>query len=212
MKQFESGRINVCVIGEGERLVLLPTSASEAERIYALTDEGCTLAAIDGIDWNYDLTPWAAKGVFKGRGDFGGGADALLSRLTGEIMPRLGASEYEKRYIAGYSLAGLFALYAVTRTDRFDGAASVSGSLWFDGFGDYFADAPVHAGRIWFSLGDAEKYAKNPRLAAVDACTRAAYERVRSLSVESVYVTHRGGHFCEPERRIAEAISWLINN
>ena len=35
--------------------------------------------------------------------------------------------------IAGYSLAGLFALYALYKTDAFTRVASMSGSLWFPG-------------------------------------------------------------------------------
>lgn len=35
--------------------------------------------------------------------------------------------------IAGYSLAGLFALYALYKTDVFTRVASMSGSLWFPG-------------------------------------------------------------------------------
>lgn len=35
------------------------------------------IAAIDGLDWSNDLSPWEAPGIFKREGDFGGGADVF---------------------------------------------------------------------------------------------------------------------------------------
>ena len=59
------------------------------------------------------------------------------------------------RGIAGYSLAGLFAVYALYRTDVFARAASVSGSLWFPGFREYvFSHTPLcRPDCVYFSLG-----------------------------------------------------------
>ena len=85
--------------------------------------------------------------------------------LTGQIVPsveaRLGFSPVS-RAIAGYSLAGLFALWAVFQTDVFDRAASVSGSLWYDGFTDYINSSVSPSGlrQIYLSLGDREKNAR----------------------------------------------------
>jgi predicted alpha/beta superfamily hydrolase len=54
--------------------------------------------------------------------------------------------------IGGYSLAGLFALWASTRTDLFFGVAAASPSVWFPGFIDYMADHSVHAGTVGIIL------------------------------------------------------------
>lgn len=62
---------------------------------------------------------------------FTGGADNYLRLLTEEIIP---AAEKEIngvpcwRGIAGYSLAGLFALYGIYQTDLFSRVGSMSGS------------------------------------------------------------------------------------
>ena len=40
-------------------------------------------------------------------------------------------------YIGGYSLAGLFSLWAAYQTDVFSGFAAASPSVWFPGFIEY---------------------------------------------------------------------------
>ncbi|MCI8387371.1 MAG: esterase [Clostridiales bacterium] len=211
MNVIELNEIKITLFGDSDRLVLLHTSADEAAAIYALTKPDYTLAAIEGIDWNSDLSPWAVKGVFKSAGDFSGGADEYLAHLRYEIMPAIHADEYCERYLAGYSLAGLFALYTATKADDFDGIASVSGSVWYDGFVEYFRKSAVHTKSVWLSLGDAEGKSRNPRLAAVDSCTEAVYARLRELKLDCTYVRHIGGHFNEPEHRVADAINWLLS-
>ena len=78
------------------------------------------LAAFEVRDWNRELSPWEAPPVF-GKVPFGGMAEETLSfvldRLLPELRTRLGADM--KLCIGGYSLAGLFALWAATRTDAF---------------------------------------------------------------------------------------------
>ena len=69
-----------------------------------------------------------------------GGADDYLRLLIEEIIPTAekeidGVPRW--RGIAGYSLAGLFSLYAIYRTDLFSLVGSMSGSLWFPGMKEY---------------------------------------------------------------------------
>ncbi len=72
--------------------------------------------------------------------------DTLTQRIVPLTENHLGYAP-EFRGIAGYSLAGLFALWAVYQTGLFDRAASVSGSLWFDGFLT-FCVGPLDAVRL----------------------------------------------------------------
>ena len=80
--------------------------------------------------------------------------------LTHQIIPfteeKLG---YVPKFhgIAGYSLAGLFALWSVYQTDLFDWAASISGSLWFDGFLEFMKANTPKVKFIYFSLGIKKK-------------------------------------------------------
>ena len=199
----------ITFFGEGDDLVFLPALGDEGAAIFSLLRNSCRLAVISGFDWNRDLSPWAAKAAFRKGGDFSGGAEEFLSRLlmAAETAEKLCGAK--RRFIAGYSLAGLFALWSVTKVDFFDGAASVSGSLWFDGFRGYLEKSTIFASRIYFSLGDREKYARDERLASVDDRTREAYGIIKSRGIDSIFELNPGGHFNEPESRTARAIDWL---
>ena len=78
-----------------------------------------------------DLSPWQAPAVF-GKDAFGGGASDTLSAM----LP-LCEDKAKTYYIGGYSLAGLFALWAAYQTDTFKGVAAVSPSVWFPDFENY---------------------------------------------------------------------------
>ena len=115
-------------------------------------------------------------------------------------------------YIAGYSMAGLFALYSLYRTDFFAGCASCSGSLWFPGFYEYvceheFADSPS---KLYLSLGDREAKTKNPVMATVEDKTRGISECYKAKGYDVYFEMNQGGHFNDPELRTANGIAWLI--
>ena len=125
--------------GKGEQprpVVYLHMEPEEAARL-AVELPGCVLVCVSGNDWNRDFSPWAAAGVFRTGGDFSGGAEGYLQTFCQEVMPAAeGAMHFSVtgRYIAGYSMAGLFALYSWLRGMPWDGVACCSGSVWFDGF------------------------------------------------------------------------------
>lgn len=166
MHTFVTGGKTVCVFPAAEAdapVVYLNTFGDEGQKVYdALKASGCpplSLVAISGLSWEHDMAPWAGAAAFKNGAPFTGSADAYLRLLTGELLP---AVEWELpgtprwRGIAGYSLAGLFAVYALYHTDVFSRAASVSGSLWFAGFREYvFSHEPKRPpDYVYFSLGD----------------------------------------------------------
>ena len=186
-----------------------------AEAAAALQEDAkLVLVSVEGVDWDRDLTPWPAPGVFRGRGDFAGGADAYLKELTGNIVP---AVEAELgfypccRSLAGYSLAGLFAIYALYRTDVFSRVASMSGALWYDGFLDFMKkSAPVRLpDRAYFSLGGRERKAGDRRLAVVEECTAEAEELLRSRGANTRFELNPGNHFTDVSGRIARGIRWI---
>ncbi|MCD8397614.1 MAG: hypothetical protein LUD12_10640 [Lachnospiraceae bacterium] len=68
------------------------------------------------------MTPWPIPPISKGDTPCSGGADIYLKQLTGELLPQIEASLLfppEYCVLAGYSLAGLFAVYAAYKTDSF---------------------------------------------------------------------------------------------
>lgn len=133
---FPSLEVNVPVI-------YLNTFSNEGQKVFeAAQAAGCppfTLVAISDLDWNHDIVPWDNPPAFKNAEPCTGGADDYLRLLTEEIIPTAekeinGVPRW--RGIAGYSLAGLFALYAIYRTALFSRVGSISGSLWFPGISE----------------------------------------------------------------------------
>ncbi len=174
-------------------------------------------AAISGGNWDDQLSPWPAPRAFKGGNDFGGGAAGFLEELTGGIMPETEKAAAamgvmpEYSAIAGYSLAGLFAVYAVMESDAFRRGASASGSLWFDGFTDHMEKwSGTVPEKFYFSLGNKEKNTKNQRMATVEERTLKAETMMRGFGAETVFESNEGGHFSEPERRTARGIRWML--
>ena len=200
---------------DSQTVVYAVMDQAEAQAVWPLLKEPRpALAAISGVDWNRELSPWPAPGVFRDSGDFSGEGPTFLDTLTGRIVPlveaQLGFAPVS-RAVAGYSLAGLFALWSVFQTDMFDRAASVSGSLWFDGFMDYMSSSapPSSLRKIYLSLGDREKNARNQRMAAVEDCTRQAAELLREWNIPVVFEMNPGGHFQDIPGRIARGINQL---
>ena len=134
---------------------------SEAEEVYALakqlTGADFTLIAFETENWNDELSPWSAPAVF-GDEAFGGNAQKTLEVLKNDVVPTVESEigRPERRFIGGYSLSGLFALWCCYECDLFGGAASCSGSLWFPKLDEYIESRPVPSGKFYFSLGDKE--------------------------------------------------------
>lgn len=177
---------------------------SEIALIRDLTQQDFTLIAVKTDRWNDDLSPWQAPPVF-GSDGFGGGAAETLAA----ILP-LCADRGRTYYLGGYSLAGLFALWAAYQTDVFAGIAAASPSVWFPGFSAYMQAHPIRTGRVSLSLGDREERARNPVTASVGDCIRADYALLQKQGVPCVLEWNRGNHFTEPDRRTARAFARLM--
>ena len=197
-------------------LACVIAGSDEANALLAEWDnESVSLVFVACRDWNSQLSPWPAPACFKGGGAFAGGADAFLSEITESLLPAAERALGLKpcaRAVAGESLAGLFALYALMKGGPFTMAASVSGSLWFDGWAEYFLARPLpRNARVYLSLGDREEFTRNARLSAVGERTREAYALLSSRGIESTLEMNPGNHFAEPEKRMAKALRWLFD-
>ncbi len=131
--------------------------------------EGVSLVNI-GVDlWEENFSPWCAPRVFAKGPNFGDGAQKTLDTLINQVIPWAESELTEPpayRVLVGYSLAGLFSLWAgvtqagvsqpgipqqVARGCQHDATAphvdapaatfqrigAVSGSFWFPGLLDY---------------------------------------------------------------------------
>jgi len=184
----------------------------EAEQLRRLTQTPFLLAAFDAGEWNDALSPWPAPAVFRGR-DFGGGAAATLDALLNHLMPAVAQrcpAPGRRWLLGGYSLAGLFALWASTRTDAFAGVAAVSPSVWFPGWLDYAREHPPRSPRVYLSLGDREERTRNPVMAQVGDAIRAQYALLRERT-DCVLEWNPGNHFMEPQARTAKGFAWVMD-
>ena len=194
-------------------LIVINTHGDEGETIRkALEDEDVSLLCVSGLEWNHDMAPWPSDSVY-GDVPFTGGADdyiAFLDNVVRDVSEDILPSWIG---IAGYSLAGLFALYSLYRTDTFSRAASVSGSLWFPGFPEFvkihdFRKTPE---RIYLSLGEKEAKVRNSLMQSVQSNTEAIFDTYKSFSINTIVEMNKGGHFTDEIGRIARGIRWLLN-
>lgn len=183
----------------------------EAAHIRELSGEqNFCLKAIKVNSWNTDLSPWPAPAVF-GDEDFGDGAKQTLHTLLQELIPEMIPETFGKRiYLGGYSLAGLFALWAGYQTDLFDGIAAASPSIWFPRFTDYMRESTIRAGAVYLSLGDREERTGNPLMSQVGNAIRDAYTVLLDAGVHCTLEWNKGNHFKNPDLRMAKAFAWLM--
>ena len=183
---------------------------SEVEEIRRLSGRDFTLAAFKVDDWNADLSPWEAPPVF-GNEAFAGGAEATLKYVVKELIPQLKGGKDPELYIGGYSLAGLFALWAGYQTDRFDGIAAASPSIWFPDFLEYMRNHKICTEAVYLSLGDREEKTKNPLMSQVGNAIRDAETILKKEGKECILEWNKGNHFKQPDLRTAKAFAWLMN-
>ncbi len=164
-------------------------------------------AVVTVKDWDRELSPWPAPPVF-GKTPFGGEARATLARLEAEVLPRFAGKTL---LLGGYSLAGLFALWAAYESDAFAGVAAVSPSVWFPEFYETYNARKPHAGHIYLSLGDREETAKNRLMATVGDRIRQFSEALAAVGTDSILEWNPGNHFADPMGRTAKGFAWLLN-
>ena len=115
--------------------------------------------------------------------------------------------------MAGYSLAGLFALYAIYQTDLFSRVGSMSGSLWFSSMKKYiFSHEPKHwPDCMYFSLGDKESKTRNPILRSVRQNTEDIQSFFQDKGIDSAFQLNPGIHYNHAVDRTAAGLCWLLS-
>ncbi len=200
--------------------IYLNTFSGEGQKIYeaarAANYPQFTLVAISDLDWNHDMVPWDSPSAFKNAEPCTGGADDYLRLLTEEIIPtaeREIAGVPRWRGIAGYSLAGLFALYAIYQTDLFSRVGSMSGSLWFPSMKEYiFSHEPKRLpDYMYFSLGDKESKTRNPILRSVRQNTEEIQSFFQDKGIDTVFQLNPGNHYNHAVERTATGLCWLLS-
>ena len=220
-KQVQIGDRPCRIYGEAhaEYLLLQMTGEHELQSIdhevavIVQSSRNFLFAAIPVENWNDALSPWEASAVW-GKQWFGGRAADTLRFLTEQVMPTLKHQfdllENVKIILGGYSLAGLFALWASTQTDLFYGVAAASPSVWFPGWMEFEQQHPIQAQRVYLSLGDKEKHTKNTVMAAVGDNIRTLHSRLAERGADCTLEWNSGGHFKDADLRTAKAFRWVM--
>ena len=209
------------IYGEAHAEYLLLQMTGEHE-LQSMDDEVAAIAqsnrkylfaAVPVENWNDALSPWEAPAVW-GKQGFGGNAGDTLRFLTEQVIPileqRFCLPENVKIILGGYSLAGLFALWASTQTDLFYGIAAASPSVWFPGWMEFEQQYPMQTQRVYLSLGDKEGRTKNTVMAAVGDGIRALHSRLTERGANCTLEWNSGGHFKNADLRTAKAFRWAM--
>ena len=203
--------------------------------------EGVSLVNI-GVDlWEENFSPWCAPRVFAKGPNFGDGAQKTLDILINQVVLWAESDLTEPpayRALVGYSLAGLFSLWAgvspqlsdaaapqvargVARGSQLDAPATtfqrigaVSGSFWFPDLLDY-VDQQLSGGVVglthaYLSLGDREARTPNPQIMHVRENAELLASKLQNAGITSTFELNRGNHFQNVEGRMQKALDWLV--
>ena len=209
-ERFENGQ-------NGPFLYLIGGDREEGAHIFDLLQDqvSCSfrLIAVSVSDWDDCLSPWPAPPVF-GKNVFGGHARQTLDTIVQELIPSCEKdADVPYRMIGGYSLAGLFSLWAFYETALFSGAAACSASLWFPGWDEYARSRHPEIGRhLYLSLGKREPQTRNAVLARVGDAMLAQEALAREQGLTVAVQWHEGGHFQEPDKRTALGFADLLRS
>ena len=203
---------------EAPLIILLNFDKAGEEIASLVKDNGreFNLIEVTGLRWQDELSPWRHLPVFHGDPGYRGEGFAFLRTLAYVMVPEA-AHQFglnpSSIAIAGYSLAGMFALYAGSRSEAFDALLSVSGSLWFEGFVDFVKEQGIakKVRYVYLSLGENEPRTKNKVLSTVGTKTEELRDYYLSQGVKTDFVWNEGGHFSDENKRIASAIIAYLN-
>lgn len=183
------------------------------------TGKDILMAAVFVDDWGKGLSPWEAPAVF-GDENFGSGAKETLDYIVNAVIPEIMSPDKKdsgeekaatkKLYLGGYSLAGLFSLWAAYNADCFDGIAAVSPSVWFPGFLEYVQNSSVLTPKVYLSIGDKEEKVRSAVISKVGDNLREIHRLLTSLNVKTVLEYNPGNHFRDPDIRVSKGFSYLI--
>ena len=168
-----------------------------------------------------DYTPWPLQASESMPMDFGGKAAEHLSFFATHVIPFCEskyafASSEEKRVIGGYSLGGLFSLYAAVNNDLFGTVLSCSSSLWYPDFLDYLKEHPFKApySKLYMSVGDQEGMTATNLTAAQTSNTIALkdFYEPKFQAGNYKFTLEEGNHGNDIPGRVERAVEWVEEN
>lgn len=173
--------------------------------------------AIHISKWNDELTPWPASPVF-GKIPFGEGAhDTLLyikEQLLAELYAQFCLAENDITvFLGGYSLAGLFSLWAAYQPlSLFGGIVAASPSAWYTGWLTYAESHIPQVKHAYLSLGDKEEKTKTKIMSTISKDILQQEELLKQRNINCKMEWNEGNHFQDNGIRTAKGFVWLIDN
>lgn len=218
MKTIHYQNRNYVILGDLKASTFLmylvdESNSEDYEQIYQKISNEFQLCMIVVFihDWQGELSPWVAPAIF-GKYDFAGNASLLLSELESFWMwfEKDNQIETNQLYLCGYSLAGLFSLWASSQTNLFKKVAAVSPSVWYLNFVEYMQLNPIQTREVYMSLGDKEANAKNKVMATVKDCFDTVIQILQKQDIALTYEYNPGNHFQDVELRMTKGIQQLL--
>lgn len=162
-------------------------------------------------DWFYEMSPWQTSENLFNDAKVGGASNKLE-----EIMKQI--VEFENQYpnenrkyiLAGYSLAGLFALWTSYQTDKFCRIVAASPSVWYPDWIQYIESHKCRAGKVYLSLGSKEHKTRNVLMAKVADNIKLQQESLIMQNIETVYEINEGNHFKDVTIRMLKGLVWSV--
>lgn len=214
---------NVFATERPEVLLIQPSARHETKndginrevKVLATTaTKGFAIVFFDTVEWAKALMPWQDEAVSRNE-EVGKHAQDTLVYIEESLVPWL-----HKRFgklpciIGGYSLGGLFALWAARQSAAFCAVAAASPSLWIKGWADFADNRSLNAQLAYVSLGNREEHCRNQCMARIGDCVRHEHltltEQIGTTATTLEW--NNGGHFGEEAERTAKAFAWCIEN
>lgn len=186
----------------------------EVKALAANATKGFAIVFFDTMEWAKALMPWHDEAVSRDE-EVGMHAQDTLIYIEESLVPWL-----HERFgklpciIGGYSLGGLFALWAARQSTAFGAVAAASPSLWIKGWADFADSHSLNAQLAYVSLGDREEHCRNQRMARIGDCVRHEHMTLATQIGTSATTLewNSGGHFGDEAERTAKAFAWCIEN
>lgn len=210
-------KLETTIIGNESAKILLiqPVDSHDLEEldnevsyIRENSDVPFRLIAVHVKKWFNELAPWPAPPVF-GKTPFGDGAKQTLRGIL-EILENHKTISDVPIILGGYSLAGLFALWASTE-HHFDGIVAASPSVWYNDWLKYSDDHDMLSEHIYLSLGDKEHHSKNQLMASVENCIKRQLDILKAKRIDSILEMNPGNHFQDNGIRTGKGFVWNMN-
>ena len=218
-KTIQGKRCFIYDCGSRDTLLIQPIGDHNLETMDKEVDLICQLAegrpftmVMFLVDWNNDLPPWKADQI---RGDqpFGCGAAETLKFIEEDLIPEMSGDRAPRILLGGYSLAGLFSLWAACQTELFMGVAAASPSVWYPDFTAFAKELGIRAPKVYLSLGTKEEKTRHPVMKTVGDNLREVKAMLdEDPGCQSVLEMNPGNHFREPDLRMARGFAWLLEN